>query len=264
MRQIAFWVTAVIAFVLFPDDMDGKGLFADIAVLVGVLLVVTPVLVHFAILQSLPEKVAVSPATASDVTPEMHAFVRQYRALGFEPAGEPLRFHLPQEAVLVALVNADEKMIATVYRIEGKQKKLAHDIVSCLDVPNGGLTTAHDVGAGVLPAAPATLRQIFPGQTPGELFFHHQNALSYLASRHLAALDVAPSAVAGLIVQSFKMNRHTFVQARVTNTLKAIWRTLTKSTPDLGPIAEQKGVDARLEALPRRRPLRRPAAHSRA
>lgn len=261
MRSIAFWVTAVVAFFLFPD-LDSDGLIKDIALFVGVLLVATPVLVHFAILQSLPEKVTVSAAAAADVTPEMHALVRSYRALGFEPAGEPMRFHLPQSAVLVALVNPGEKMIATVYRIEGKHNKLAHDVVSCLDVPNGGLTTAQDAGAGVLPAAPVTLRQIFPGQTPGELFFHHQNALSYLASHHLAALDVAPSAVAGLIVQSFKHNRHTFLQARVTNTLKAIWRTLTKHTPELGPLTEQNGMDARLEALPRRRPLRRPTARA--
>ena len=39
MRNIAFWVAAVLAFVFFPDELDGDGLLRDIALFLGVLLV---------------------------------------------------------------------------------------------------------------------------------------------------------------------------------------------------------------------------------
>ena len=238
------WIYAVI-FVLWwywPEELAESGLWGDLTWLLVLLLVVTPVSVFIGVLRGLPKDVRYSPASGAAITPALREVVEEFERQGFRRYGEPLSFDLPQAALVIPMSNPDEGLLATAYRIGGASGKVAYDVVTMLDLEEGSLTTAMDASAGVLPAGQATLRQIFPGADVVELVHQHREALSLLARQRIAVLDVAPSAIASLLCESFRLNRKWFLKAPLLNTFVAIWRTLTKRNPWLGPLARQPGI----------------------
>ena len=261
MRGWWFWAVAAALFLLWPDEMDAGGLLVEIGWILGAALVATPVLVYFAILKNLPEDPPVTPVGLHEVPPEVDDIVREYEDLGFERAGPPLRVGLPNPAVLVPLLHATEGMLATAYRLDAKPSpKLGYDVIHILDAPESGLTTCMDHSAGVLPAPRGGLRQIFPRATPSELVDRHRAALRFVESRRLGRMHAAPSAVAHLIKRSFALQRRAFLDSPVAGTFTALWRVITKRNPHLGALADQAGIEERLQSIPRAPSRRRAAA----
>jgi hypothetical protein len=260
MRAAVFWLAAGLVFLLAPGDFDTPGMLKSIAFTLFVVLALTPPAVYYAILRALPERVQVSEASVVDVPTEVDRLCTQYDLMGFSRVLTPLRFHLDNEVLLVPMMS-DDGVIATVYRIVGKdQAKVAYDVVSMLEGPEASLTTAMDPGAGVLPAPEGTLRQILVDATPEDLVLFHREAIEALRRQGVEAVGVAPTAIPGLIKRSFLRSREKLQEAAVKNTLVAIWRTLTKQNPHLGMLSEQPDFSEtcrRLAASARRRPARR-------
>lgn len=257
MRGWWIWIVAAAVFLIWPDEFDLGGLLGDIAVILGVALVVTPFAVYHAILKSLPEQVELSQAEDHETPGKLGEIISAFEHLGFQRM-PPVRVHLPNEAFLVPLCRPQEGMYATVYQLQTSQGgKIAYDVVSMLDAPDGSLTTAMDHGAGVLPSGPAMLRQIFAEADAEELVYQHRESLKWLQYQRVPTLDVAPSAVYTLLQRSFHLNRQHFLKDKVGNTLTALWRTITRRNPHLGPLMDQKGIVNQLQELPRRRPRRR-------
>jgi hypothetical protein len=253
MKNLIWLVVAVAVFLIWPEEFDLGGLAGEIAVILGLALLATPIAVHFAILSSLPEEVDHSEAPGVRLGPQMEQTLSAYEALGFEQAGPPLRYDLPREALLVPLILRGRGIIATAYRIDTVPPRHAFDVVSVLDAPDCGLTTGMDHSAGVIPGAPGQLRQIFQDATPAELVEQHERALHALERCNLPAMDVDPSAIPALIAESFRVNRANFLKARIVNTLLALWRTISKRNPQMGFLIDQPGIEEQLRSIPRPR-----------
>lgn len=253
MQNLFFWIAALVA--LFFLGEFGS-FMKEVGVLLGIVVVITPVAVYYAILQSLPEEVEVSPAPGR-MPMELRELVTAFQSLGFEQAYDPLRIELAQEAILVPLVNPQENMIATVFRLDAATPKVAYDVVSFFDAPNTALTTGMDHGGGVLPAPDGQLRQIFQNASVDELVHRHRQALRFLDQHRVPTVAVASSAIPGLLRLSIQLNRKAFLKARVTNTFVALWRTITKRNPYQRPLNQQPNIEKQLAKFPRPRVARR-------
>ncbi len=253
MRNALFFAVAIAVFWIWPQESGFRGVLGSIAWFAVGLAVVTPVVVYIAIVRGLPEDVSLTPLAEFDVPPELAEPIAAYEALGFERQ-RSLRVDLPgNTAVLVPLVHREDGLVATAYRVDANTPRIAYDVVSMLDAPEGALTTGMDHAAGVLPAEPGMLRQIQCDAAPAELVALHRQALAALRRGGLPALDVDPAAIPALIRQSFALNRRAFFRARVANTLVALWRTLTKRNPHMEPLMQQPAAKEQIAALHRRR-----------
>ena len=260
MQHLLYFAATVAGLLVFPGALGLGSFVNEVFIGIGLLVVVTPVAVYIAILKSLPEEVPLMSATEPEIPIELNEHLAAYEALGFQRAGNPMRLQLEHEVLLVAMTKPDEGMIATVYRIAAPKPKIAYDVVSLFDAHNCSLTTGMDHGAGVLPAGPAVLRQVFQDASPDELVQRHRTAMRFLNTRRLPPIDVSPSAIPSLLKLSFQINRETFLKAKVGNTFTALWRTITKHNPHMGELHEQTGIEDRIGRIPRRKRVARATA----
>jgi hypothetical protein len=103
--------------------------------------------------------------------------------------------------------------------------------------------------AGVAPAWLGSLRQIFVGASPAELFTAHKEGLAHIERAGLAVREVAPEELMPGLLQSFRLQRSVFTRAPVRNVFRALVRTLTRRNPHLGPLADQAIAETQLRAL---------------
>ncbi|MGH7162347.1 MAG: hypothetical protein ACREID_02600 [Planctomycetota bacterium] len=204
----------------------------------ALLVLLTLVAVGVAILRNLPGRVGVAPLPESGVSPNLKALEEQYARLGFQRAGPPLAVRLFPPAILVPFVNAKEAMYGTAFLPRGMSGP-TFDFVTVLEGGRGGLTSAPKLEAGVLPAAPGDLRQIFPGLAPGELLDRHREAVRWLRDQGFAPRKVSAETFSLDFTASFARLRRAFLQAPVRNTVRALVRVLTRKSPHLGPVDVQ-------------------------
>ncbi len=263
MRHVWIWVVLALLWWFWPEELAETGIWSDLTWLAVLLLVVTPVAVFIGVLNGLPNNVTYKVAPGAAITPALRDIVEEFEHQGFVRYGDPLRFQISQEALVIPLYKPDEGLLATAYRLGSNSGKVAFDVVTMIDVEEGSLTTAMDHGAGVLPGGPANLRQIFPGADVVELVHHHREALAFLDRQHIPTLDVAPSAIAALLCQSFASNRKWFLKSPIVNTFVAIWRTITKRNPWIGPLTHQTNILDHLAKVVPPHQRRKPAPRTR-
>jgi hypothetical protein len=148
----------------------------------------------------------------------------------------------------VPLWNDAHRAYATVYVSDGAPTQAHYDFVTVFE-GEVGLTSAASVAAGVLPAAPRSFFQIFPGDAPEDLLPRHLEGAERLAQT--AGLRPAPCCdrFEDLLAKALRRQRQAFLRAPLRNTWTALWRVLRKTTPVRGPVMEQAGTRDRIEAL---------------
>jgi hypothetical protein len=100
---------------------------------------------------------------------------------------------------------------------------------------------------GLLPAPPYVLRQTFPGANVSELLYHHDNSLAVLR-RAVSMVQFGPADVDELVVNA-ELEAIAYVrQRRIVNAVGAVWRQLTKSHLDVGPVTNRAGASNRSTA----------------
>jgi hypothetical protein len=199
--------------------------------------------------RNLPAHIALTSLPEGSTPPEVRALVDAYRALGFTPAGPPREAGVMPPALLVPLVHEGERCYGTVFRTGTVPAKTSYDVVSILDGDRGGLTTGPDPAGTTLPAAPGNLRQVFPRATVAALFGRHREALAFLRSRGLGVRAVSAASFEADFRASFARQRRAFRAAPLRWALIALWRSATKRTPHLGPLATQKIAERQLREL---------------
>ena len=260
MRAAAIWLAIGLVFLLAPGDFNGDGLLKSVAFTLFVVLALTPPVVYYSILRSLPERVEVIPVSVVDVPSELDRVCRQYEQMGFSRVLTPLRLHLGEGLLIVPMLN-EEGSLATIRKLAGRRRPaIVHQITSLFGAAESSLTTSMEVGDGVLPAADGVVRQILDDASPEELALFHREAIEELGRHGIEPVGVTPAAVPCLLQHSIAQSRQTLLDAPVRNTLLAIGRTVTRSNPHLGMLAEQEGLEALCESLRGGGDIRRPAA----
>ncbi len=197
---------------------------------------------------NLPADVRVTPLGVQP-DPGLQALAARVRALGLEDVGPSLEVGVTPPATMLAFVHPTEPVYAAVYRTGTIPAVVNFDFVSILDGFRGGLTTNPDIRGATLPPAPGSFRQIFPGASVEEIFARHREGVAFLRGRGFSCKAVRGATFVDDFKRSLKLQRDAFMAAPLRTTLAALARTVTKKIGEIGPLAAQSGVEARLREL---------------
>lgn len=204
--------------------------------------------IAFMIGLNLPADIAVTPL-GRQPDAALAELAARIRALGFADAGPPYEIGMSPPASLVALVHPSDPVYAAAYRTGTVPPVLNFDFVSILDGFRGGLTTNPDVRGATLPPAPGAFRQVFPGGSLEELFRRHLEGVAFLRTRGLSCKRVSAATFVDDFKRSIARQREAFLAAPLRTTLAALVRSVTGRVPEVGPLASQAGVEARLRQV---------------
>lgn len=214
------------------------------------LAVFTLVAVYRGVMRNLPEEIDLDHAVAEDdLPPAAVALVDAYAALGFERVGSALYVPLQPPAILVPMLRPGEPVYGSVIHSLAPQPRTIHDFITVFEQGDAVLTTCQDWSAGVLPAGPADLRQIFQGAAPADLYARHREGVRFLREQGLRPKLARPHGYEEGLRRSFRRSRRVFRQARIGNTLGSIKRVLAKRSGHEGPIGSQPRTAACLRSL---------------
>ncbi len=230
-----------------PDWLRALGSSRFLVVGLGVFVLLV-VFVAMTIASNLPADIALEPIPDTDLG-ALAPLVQGYEGAGFVPAGVPLRAGVAPPALLVPLVHTDGRSYATVFRTGTVPSKTSFDVVSILWGGRGGLTTSPTPAGTTLPAAPGQFRQVFPDAPPATLFEHHVAGLSFLEARGLPIRKVSAQTFAADFKAAVAAQRVHFLSRPLRHSIVAIWRSATRLSPHMGPIARQPLARRQLERL---------------
>lgn len=199
---------------------------------------------------NLPDPITLTPLGEGDeVPPDLLELGARLEALGFVPAGPPYDVGVRPPAVLLPFVHEAERAYSTVFRTRTLPAKTVFDFVSIFDSERGGLTSMAEPAGAALPAAPGGLRQVFPGAGLEEVWRGHREGLGWLRGRGLPARATDAASFVGDFRASFARQRRAFLAAPLRTAVITVWRAATGRTPEMGPLAKQRGAEAELQAL---------------
>lgn len=201
-----------------------------------------------AVTSNLPEDARMDPLPDEEVPDPCLPLVERIEALGFARLGLAQRVLLKPMASIVPLWHAAHQAYATVFVSDGAPTTAHYDFATIFE-GKVGLTSAANPGAGVLPLAPGTFLQIFPGNQPEDLLRRHLEGVGQLAQA--ASLRLAPRCdrFEDLLADALRRQRHAFLKAPLRHTWTALWRVVSKRTPVLGPVLDQRATRDRIDAL---------------
>lgn len=206
-------------------------------------------LVALVIGSNLPRQLVLEPVPRSAVHHKLAALDGQLRALGFRSVGGPQRVKMAPSAILLGYVHETEPVYATAFRAEHVRPRACFDFVSIFEEDRGGLTTNAEPDGAVLPAAPGSLRQVFPRGTPEELFQRHLDGLAFLRKRGIRCRTVSEHRFDKDFIAAIGRQREMFLAAPMFYALVALWRTATRKIPFLGELHNQKVACREIERL---------------
>jgi hypothetical protein len=151
--------------------------------------------------------------------------------------------------LLLPFVQEAELSYSTVFPTRTLPAKTVFDFVSILDSGRGGLTSMAEPAGAAIPASPGSLRQVFPHADLEAAWRGHREGVDWLRQRGLPARAITAATFAPDFRESFARQRRAFLAAPLRTAIVAFWRAATGRTPELGPLAEQSGVEATLQAL---------------
>jgi hypothetical protein len=249
MRRVGQALAIVGVLLLFSPDWVPLDPWFVRALAATALVAGLTVSVFGAILGSLPEDARMDPLDDTSIPPPCMPLVEAIEALGFARLGPAQRVRLEPMASIVPLWHGTHRAYATVFVSDGAPSQAHYDFVTVFEPASVGLTSAATPAAGVLPPARASFLQIFPGAAPADLFPRHLEGCEGLS--RAASLRPAPCAdrFDELLARALRGQRHAFLRAPLGHTWTALWRVVTKRTPALGPVLEQRDTRDRLEAL---------------
>lgn len=230
---VAGWI------IVYPPPF--LGLSFPVRFVIAVPLVALAIFLFFIwmISAAMPEDVEIERVEQQKITDEMVGLFNAFRAAGFELAGGPLKVGMMPPAVLVPMIDKQGQMYGTIYRTSTDPPKTSYDIVSVLE-PQGALTTGCAVEGGSLPAAPGQFMQIFPGADVQILRQRHQEALTALERKGLRARLVSAASFPRDFRDAINRMRAHFWTRPIRHTAIAVYRSMTGTTPHVGPIHKQK------------------------
>jgi len=213
------------------------------ALLAGLLVVLFVTRSGLAILRSLPEELDVVPLD-TPVTPAFSGPDFELHRLGFVPDGAPLQVRNLNDATVLSYSHPRHAVRAGLYLLSDGRTPLTWDLCSALTDDSGSLTTVTQRTAATLPSGERRFKQVIEGSTTGELLEQHLTGIAWLEARGF--VFKTPS-MENMLAEAGELRRH-FLRAPWRRTITAVFRTLTSTTPHLGPLATQVAAAKQLEA----------------
>lgn len=205
-----------------------------------------------AIDRSLVPDLAMTPVAVEQVPDALRVVSDQLEAIGMTRVTPPLAVTMSNPGILYGFLTTAGDVASSAFVVQppgGGTPVTSFDFVSVFEGDRGGLTTSPNPAGSVLPATPGSLRQVFPAGEPAALLQRHQESLAWLAAQGVRSRTIAATDFEALFRASLGRQRAAFLRARLRYTLTAVWRTLRKSTPHLGPVKDQPSTRPELARL---------------
>jgi hypothetical protein len=196
--------------------------------------------------RSLRGDVAMTPVGEDRMPEALRTLADRYSSLGLTRATPPLAVAMSNEAILVGFIQRDGDVAGSTFSIQPPigATVTSYDFFSRFEDDRGALTTSPSRGGSVLRSTPGVLRQVFPHADPATLLQRHREALAWLSTQGVRARKLRIDEFEAVFRRALEQQQAAFRAARLGYALTAIWRTVTKATPNLGPLREQRGVEA--------------------
>ncbi len=254
---IVFAIAFIIGWVIFnPPAWLSFGGWGNILFLVAVGVIGLFGLFIYMILANLPAKVRIDPLPDDLALPaEVNRLMGDYLALGFQRIGPPMRIHVAPPALMIGLAKPELGIYGTIFQIPANPPKVSYDMVSIIRMPksftsdHGGLTTSPEPGAGTLPLSAGTFMQIIREAPVKQLYRQHLLALEWLDQNKLPCDRAAAQAFHERIGEYLARHRKYYLTNPLLFTLIAVWRSITKLSPYLGNLSEQRIAQKQVEFL---------------
>ncbi|MDH3592325.1 MAG: hypothetical protein OER88_10630, partial [Planctomycetota bacterium] len=217
-------------------------------IVLAALVPAVPVILYVAILKNLPVRLEVTVIDEDSVPFGLLDLEDTFLELGFERCGPPMVVGLTPPPLVIPLHHPRDRCYATIYHVRNGNKT-GYDIVSLLDADDGVLTSATDPGAGVLPLPEDAFLQILPPMGPADLFRRHHDAMRELDQRGIGTRPISPNAYRDHLRGFIARVRRVFLSRRAVHTFVAIYRSVSRRNPYLGPLQAQEAFDAQVAAL---------------
>ena len=201
------------------------------------------------LLSSLPAEPRITPRPGARLGAEADALAADLRAAGFESIEPPFDLGLRPPATVWSFLHREGRTVGSVFKTGTVPARVGFDLVSVVEEGRGTLTSGSDPRGGILPLPPGCFKQILPGLTPGELFEHHRRAVELLGERWIRFREPRPESLPEEIAASLRAQRSALRRGLISASWLALWRTVRRSTPYLGPIDEQKGYEETVQQL---------------
>jgi len=195
--------------------------------------------------------VEMTPVGEERVSEPLRELTERYTALGLIRATPPLAVAMSNEAILVGFVERDGDVAGSTFCIQPAvgAAVTSYDFFSRFEGDQGALTTSPSRGGSVLRSTPGALRQVFLDADPATLLLRHREALAWLGTQGVRARTLRVDEFETVFRRALAQQRAAFRAARLGYALTAIWRTITKATPNIGPLREQRGIAAAVRRL---------------
>lgn len=199
---------------------------------------------------SLPSRVQIRPLaeSADAISMDVVGWLREYRSAGFELSEDPAIVEIRPEAYVWPHIHPQAGCRGSVFATGTIPRKAGYDVSSEIEGGEGVFSSVADPAAAAFPLCPGDFKELIKGATPQQLLDSHLRARAFLESRGLRFKTPR----AGGLQQRFE--RYAARQKKLikSNPLKAslvvFWRAATKTSPYLGPLEKQAGIDARISA----------------
>jgi hypothetical protein len=172
---------------------------------------------------------------------DIRDLAEQFWKLAFRPAVNALRIPNPPGTIL-GFVREDIAVTGAILRIEAGFGKTTFAFASSFGDDNKSLTTVRSTSAALEPRAPWSFYQAFPGYDMEELLLEHLRGLEWLHSHGLTACPISSEMFGENELNSSRSQREFLRKDWFNNTVKFVWRFVSKMTPHRGPISKQKIV----------------------
>jgi hypothetical protein len=148
---------------------------------------------------------------------------------------------------MVGLLHTSLPIYGAIYRTGTIPAVTAFDLVSILYGDLGGLTTSPEPRGAALPGGPGAFRQAFPAGGVEDLLARHRQAMEFLRGRGLSWKRLTASSFESDFRHGMARQRRAFLSAPLRHTVLAIVRSATNSFPNVGPLANQPGVEDEIQ-----------------
>jgi len=212
------------------------------------LLTITLLLVYFAIERNLPENLVATPVDDDEIPMPLYDAMGDLEDLHYERVGPALVLGLMPRPTVVAYYDPASGSYGNVFHVPSKPPKNGYDFVTLL-AHGGTLTTGMDLGGGALALAPGCFMQIFPRAAPHELWIRHREAVDFLHDQGVQTVQADPDRYEEDLREALRRQRRTFLQARIANTLRTLYRSAFRTTPYQGPLQRQHDARNEIDAL---------------
>ena len=190
------------------------------------------------LLSAIPDKPALTPLLDAPIPDDMAGIDRQFLDAGFRRVGGLAQFNTKPKTKILNYIHEECRAYGTLQKLW--RNPPAYGLISPREDGGGTLETLANPEVDALPPGAGTFRQVIPDGDMAGLVRHHKEAMALLGGE---GLDFKAANEPDLESEMFLSNlrqRQAIWDRPFYSGWMVLWRTLTGSFPNLGPLTDRR------------------------